>query len=152
MTRPEFQHSIRRGEASDLPSVLELLTAAGLPTADLTSADGLQLWILTAGHSPQGVIALQRFGGDGLLRSLALARDYRHRGLGRELVARLERDASADGIAQLVLLTEAAEAFFSRLGYDTIDRCLVSHQLKQSSEFRSLCPASAVCMRKSLHS
>ena len=129
MTLPDFQHAIRHGESSDLPSVLELLTAAGLPTADLTSADGLQLWILTAGDSPRGVIALERFGDDGLLRSLALAREYRHRGLGRELVARLERDARDAGIAQLVLLTETAESFFSRLGYDSIDRCLMSEPL-----------------------
>lgn len=150
MMLPDFQHAIRRGESSDLPSVLELLTAAGLPTADLTSARGLQLWILAAGHSPRGVIALERFGDDGLLRSLALACEYRRRGLGRELVARLERDARDAGIAQLVLLTETAESFFSRLGYDSIDRCLVSEPLQQSSEFRSLCPASAVCMRKAL--
>jgi len=86
---PAIEQTIRRGEPADTPSVLELLTAAGLPTADLTSADGL-------------------------LRSLAIAGEYRHRGLGRELVARLERDARADGIAQLVLLTETAESFFSR--------------------------------------
>jgi amino-acid N-acetyltransferase len=49
-----------------------------------------------------------------------------------------------------VLLTETAETFFRRLGYEAIDRHYVSEDLKQSAEFRALCPASAVCMTKSL--
>jgi amino-acid N-acetyltransferase len=47
-------------------------------------------------------------------------------------------------------LTETAEGFFRGLGYHVIDRGYVIEELKQSAEFRSLCPASAVCMTKSL--
>jgi hypothetical protein len=36
---------IRRTKPSDLTAVLQLLHTAGLPTADLTSAPGLQLWV-----------------------------------------------------------------------------------------------------------
>jgi amino-acid N-acetyltransferase len=150
MTMSSLKHRIRRGEPSDLPSVLRLLTAAGLPTADLPGAHGAQMWILLAGQSPEGVIALERFGREGLLRSLAIAPGQRRRGFGRELVARLERDALADGIAELVLLTETAESFFSAMGYHAIDRRLVSEELRQCPQFRALCPASAVCMRKTL--
>jgi hypothetical protein len=48
---------IRRGESADLPSVLALLEAAGLPTADLTSVLGLQMWVLEAKDSVLGVTA-----------------------------------------------------------------------------------------------
>jgi amino-acid N-acetyltransferase len=48
-------------------------------------------------------------------------------------------------------LTETAQAFFQRLGYTAIDRARVSDHVKQSAEFRSLCPDSAVCMSKALH-
>jgi amino-acid N-acetyltransferase len=150
MTMSSPRHSIRRGESSDLPLVLKLLTVAGLPTADLTQANNVRMWILVAGQSPRGVIALQRFGSDGLLRSLAIAPEYRQRGFGRVLVARLEHESVADGIAQLVLLTETAEVFFQKLGYLSIDRSSVSEELKKSSEFHALCPASAVCMQKRL--
>jgi len=110
------------------------------------------MWVLEARDSLLGVIALERFGTDALLRSLAVAPEYRKRGLGHELVARLEQDAQADGVEQLVLLTQTAEPFFRNLGYDIIDRRCVSEELKQSAEFRSLCPASAVCMRKAIRS
>ncbi len=110
------------------------------------------MWVLDARDSPQGVVALEHFGSKGLLRSLAIAPQYRQRGFGRELVLRLEHDAEADGVEQLVLLTETAQPFFRTLGYDVIDRRYVSKELAQSAEFRSLCPASAVCMNKVLHS
>jgi N-acetylglutamate synthase-like GNAT family acetyltransferase len=146
------QPSIRRGESADLPAVLTLLEGAGLPTADLTSFPGLQMWVLQAKDSLLGVIALEPFGTVALLRSLAVAPEYRRRGFGHKLVARLEQDAQAGGVEQLVLLTETAEPLFRSLGYDVIDRRHVNEALKQSAEFRALCPASAVCMSKALRS
>ena len=143
-----LQPTIRGGQSTDLPAALALLQGAGLPTADLPSAPVLKMWVLEASDSLVGVIALERFGADALVRSLVVAPAYRKRGFGRELVARLEQDAQADGVEQLVLLTESAEQFFRGLGYDVIDRRDVSEGLKQSAEFRSLCPASAVCMSK----
>jgi amino-acid N-acetyltransferase len=151
MTRP-LQHGIRRGLSTDIPAVLALLQGAGLPTADLKSSEGLKMWVLEARDSVVGTIALERFGTDGLLRSLAVAPEYRKCGFGRELVAGLERDAQARGVERLILLTETAESFFRSLGYEVIDRRCVSEELKQSAEFRSLCPASAVCMSKAIHS
>jgi amino-acid N-acetyltransferase len=145
---PSAQPRIRRGEPADLPAVLALLRGAGLPTADLTGNEAVQMWVLEASDSLVGVIALERFGAEGLLRSLAIAPDYRRRGLARELVVRLEQDSRANGIAQLVLLTQTAEPFFRSLGYDVLDRSHVTEALKQSAEFRNLCPASATCMSK----
>ena len=142
--------SIRRGRATDLPAVLALLEGARLPTADIASADELAMWVLEERGSIVGAIALERFGTEALLRSLAVAPEYRKRGFGRELVAQLEEGARAENIQQLVLLTETAEAFFRGLGYSVIDRRYVSGRLKQSTEFRSLCPASATCMSKIL--
>lgn len=142
---------IRRGHLADLSAVSQLLEGAGLPTADLKSAHELQTWVLEAKNSIVGVIGLERFGSEALLRSLAVAPEYRKRGLGRELVARLEQDAQADGVKHLILLTETAEPFFRGRGYAVTDRRDVSEEVKQTAEFRSLCPVSAVCMRKALY-
>jgi amino-acid N-acetyltransferase len=133
-----------------MPSVLALLRGAGLPTADLEGPLNLQVWVIKSKDSLQGVIALERFGSEGLLRSLAVAPEYRNRGLGRELVARLEHDARIDGLERLVLLTETAEPFFRSIGYQITDRDGVSEHVRQSGEFRSLCPTSAICMSKKL--
>jgi len=110
------------------------------------------MWVLLAEESLIGVVGMERFGARALLRSLAVAPSYRQRGMGHQLVARLEREAQADGVEQLVLLTETAEKFFSASGYEVIDRRHVAEEIKQSAEFRSLCPASAVCMSKLLAS
>ena len=143
--------AIRPANSDDLSSVAQLLQTAGLPTADLVSAHEIQSWVLEEKGSILGVIALECFGREALLRSLAVAPEYRKRGLGQELVARLEHDAQAQGIQKLVLLTETAQPFFQRLGYTAIDRAEVSDHVKQSAEFRSLCPVSAICMSKALH-
>jgi amino-acid N-acetyltransferase len=149
--KPLVQPSIRRGLSTDVPAMAALLQGAGLPTADLRSAQGLQLWVLEAQDRILGAIALERFSTDALLRSLIVVPEMRKRGYGYRLVAQLEQDAQADGVEQLVLLTETAEPFFRGLGYDVIDRRCASDEMKQSAEFRSLCPASAVCLRKALH-
>ena len=144
------QPIIRRGRDADLVAVLALLQEAGLPTADLASAAGLHMWVLLDNESLIGVIGMERFGARALLRSLAVAPGYRQRGMGHQLVARLEREAEADGVEQLVLLTETAEKFFRAIGFEVIERRHVPEEIKQSAEFRSLCPASAVCMSKLL--
>jgi hypothetical protein len=59
---PAQHPSIRRNQGSGLTAVLQLLRAAGLPTADLMSAPGLQLWVLETESRLVGVIDLERFG------------------------------------------------------------------------------------------
>jgi amino-acid N-acetyltransferase len=142
--------AIRRGRAADLPTVTQLLLSAGLPTGDLAGAREFHSWVLEEEGSLIGVIGLERFGHEALLRSLTVAPDHRKRGLGHELVARLEMDAQEDGVLKLVLLTETAQPFFKRLGYLVTDRGQVGDHVKQSAEFRSLCPVSAICMSKAL--
>jgi amino-acid N-acetyltransferase len=143
--------AIRRGHDVDLPAVAQLLKIAGLPTSDLASAHEFHFWVVEENGSLIGAIALERFGHEALLRSLTVAPEHRKRGLGHELVARLEMDMQTDGIRELVLLTETAQSFFQRLGYLATDRGQVSEQVKQSAEFRSLCPVSAICMSKTLN-
>jgi amino-acid N-acetyltransferase len=140
----------RRGLPTDTPAILALLASAGLPTSDISGITGLQTWVIETGDSICGVIALQAFGSEGLLRSLAVASDHRSHGIGRALVAQLERDARAAGVRKLVLLTQTAESFFRNLGYQSMDRHQVSAEIQQCAEFQTLCPASASCMAKIL--
>jgi N-acetylglutamate synthase-like GNAT family acetyltransferase len=143
--------AIRRGQSSDLASIAELLRAAGLPTADLASAPGLRAWVLEIDGELSGTVALEGTEARSrLLRSLVIVPAHQRRGFGHELVARVERDARAEGVERLVLLTQTAQALFDRLGYEVIERASAPEPLRQSAEFRSLCPTSAVCMAKRL--
>ncbi len=63
-----------------------------------------------------------------------------------------EQEARTRSVEVLVLLTETTEAFFKRHGFAIIEREYVPDEIKKSAEFQSLCPASAVCMTKSLPS
>jgi amino-acid N-acetyltransferase len=143
---------IRRGHGTDLAAVVALLKGFGLPTNDLASASDLRLWVVEAEHSVFGVIGMERFGTCALLRSLAVAPSHQKRGIGHQLVAHLEKEAQSDRVEQLVLLTEAAETFFRAIGYEVTDRRYIPDEIRRTAEFSSLCPASALCMTKSLPS
>ena len=147
---PSLQPAIRPGHSADLAAVIALLEGAGLPTDDLTTASDLHLWVLEAGGDVVGAIGIERFGASALLRSLVIAPAYQRHGFGARLVAQLEHEIRGRGVQQLILLTETAESFFRRRGYDVIERRHVPGNVRRSAEFRALCPASAVCMTKVL--
>jgi amino-acid N-acetyltransferase len=141
---------LRASNRSDFANVSALLSDAGLPTQDLASAVGLRFWVAEQGSSIVGAVGLEPYGAAGLLRSLAVAAPFRAHGLGSLLVERLEHEAQVEGMQVLILLTETAEPFFRRRGYEAIDREYVPEEVKHSAEFASLCPASAICMTKTL--
>jgi len=133
----------------DLAQIRRLLNDAGLPTGDLESAP-LRFWVARRGESITGAVALERYGAEGLLRSLVVDAPARGDGVGRALVARLEAEAGLAGVSTLVLLTQTAAAYFAGLGYAPLDRAAVPGNVGRSAQFSSLCPASAACLSKSL--
>lgn len=141
--------TIRTATDDDLPRILALLTQASLPTEDL--ADAMATFLVDERDGAlAGVIGLQRFGQAGLLRSLAVAPAYQGQGIARRLVVALETEARLQEIDALYLLTQTAERFFTLQAFEALPREQAPAGLQASAEFRSLCPASAVCMGKRL--
>jgi N-acetylglutamate synthase-like GNAT family acetyltransferase len=140
---------IERATDSDLQRVRELLAEAGLPVDDLGTAD-IGFWVARDEMGISGAVGVERFGTSGLLRSLVVADRDRKRGTGSALIQALESSVRANGIRMLVLLTQTAESFFEKRGYTVTPREQVPDPVRQSAEFRTLCPASAVCMSKAL--
>ncbi len=140
---------VRRASPADAPAIRGLLVAAQLPVADLDGAN-VQFWVVGDGSLLIGAIGLERAGAAGLLRSLVVAPSAQNGGVGRDLVTALEDGARAAGLNELVLLTQTAESFFRRRGFATADRAHVPEGIGALAEFRSLCPASAICMRMPL--
>lgn len=140
---------IRAATPADLAALTALLASASLPVADL---DGQRIHFLVAEIDAQlvGVIGVEALVPEGLLRSLAVSPALHGSGLGRRLVQALEAHAAHHGIEHLTLLTETAVPFFSRLGYLQQPREQVTEAIRTTSEFRALCPASAICMHKQL--
>ncbi len=134
----------------DLPAVRRLLREAGLPERDVTAPLLANFLLARRGRRLAGVVGLELLGRYGLLRSLAVASPFRGRGLGLELTRSLEQHARWLGIERLYLLTTTAEAFFAAHGYRTVPRDDLPAAVQGTTEYRALCPASAVCMVKRL--
>jgi amino-acid N-acetyltransferase len=64
-----------------------------------------------------GSVGVERYGLSALLRSLAVAPEYRGQGLGRALVERPLQEAREQGVKRIVLLTETAPEFFPKFGF-----------------------------------
>jgi amino-acid N-acetyltransferase len=97
-----------------------------------------------------GLVGLQVFDTIGLLRSLVVAKNARSSGLGGKLVGAIEAAAQTAGIDELWLLTIDAEKFFSRHGYEFAARKDAPDSIRQTDEFRELCPDNAHLMYKSV--
>ncbi len=130
-------------------AIRALLEASALPIADLAEAD-IRFYGLTAGSELTAVVGLEPRGEAALLRSLAVRPALRGGGAGTRLVRAAEQAAGASGLRELWLLTTTAEPFFRRHGYRVVPRDSAPAGLKATSEFRDICPASAVCMMKPL--
>lgn len=130
-------------------AVRSLLTAADLPVSDLP--DELEHFLACGSReSPDGLVGLELYGPDALLRSLVVSPAMRGRGCGKALVDAVEAYARDAAVQRIFLLTETAEAFFASLGYELVSRDEAPEAIRGSSEFSSLCPASAAFMRKTL--
>ena len=79
-----------------------------------------------------------------------MAPDQRGTGVGTSLVHAVEGLARDRGATSLILLTETAEPWFSRLGYAVIDRSKVPVDVARSVEFETACSTSAVAMQRAL--
>lgn len=130
------------------PAVEALLADSGLPVSDLAAQPALHLLGARLNGKLVGVVGIEAYENVGLLRSLAVAGDFRHGGYGRALVAHAENLASQLGIQALYLLTTTAASFFARQGYEPVPRSTAPQAITKTAQFAGLCPASSVFMRK----
>jgi amino-acid N-acetyltransferase len=117
-----------------------LLADANLPVSDLTNRHLEHFFFTGSAESPTGLVGLEIFGSDALLRSLVVSAGARAAGLGSWLVRHAEDYASARHV----------RAIYLRLGYRRIDRSQAPPSIRSSREFASLCPASSALMMRQL--
>ena len=143
--------SIRSGSADDWGVVRDLLTTAALPVDDLDAACMERFMIAESAQGDIiGAIGIEPHNDVALLRSLVISADARQGGVGRALVERLEALAASIGVREVWLLTLDADSFFARLGYETQSRDAAPGSIRGTEEFATLCPGSAVLMRRRL--
>lgn len=132
-------------------AAVALLAAEGLPVQDLTDEHLEHFFYAGPDESPTGLVGLEMYGADALLRSLVVGADARAKGLGSALVRHAEDYASAHRVQAVYLLTATARSFFERLGYRRADRAQAPPSIQSTREFAGLCPANAAFMIKRLN-
>jgi len=131
-------------------TAVALLQAQGLPVSDIADEHLEHFFFVGSDASPTGLVGLELYGADALLRSLVVGENARGQGLGSALIDHAEQYAASNNVRSIYLLTTTAETFFKRLGYGRIDRSQAPSAIKQTPEFAGLCPASSAFMVKSL--
>lgn len=137
--------TLRAALDDDLGAVEQLLVASGLPVTGV--AEALCSFIVAESDGRLvGVVGLEVCNEHALLRSTAVAADWRDRGLGRQLVERIIAEAESRDIRALYLLTTTAERYFPSFGFVKTIREAVPESVRATGEFVSACPASATVM------
>ena len=137
--------ALRRATPADLGAVEALLTASKLPLDGVAASFG-DFVVAESDGALVGVAGLEVCCDNALLRSVAVAPEWRTRGLGRALVTRVISDAEARGIRALYLLTTTAEHYFPSFGFSVVSRDQVPADIAATKEFTGACPASATVM------
>jgi len=119
----------------DWPKIKALLLESGLPYEDIETAQLKHFLVIRDGERIAAVVGLEPFGFAALLRSLAVAPNYRRFGFASNLLARIEEYAREKDIEDLYLLTMTAVSFFEQRGYQKIDRKDVPEVIQATSEF-----------------
>ena len=133
----------------DLREIRALLGQLHLPLAGVDEHLAAML-VAREGEQIVGTAALELYAGGALLRSVAVEPRRQRQQLGHQLTEAALQLATARGANTVYLLTTTAERFFPRFGFEQIDREQVPPSVRQSVEFQSACPASAIVMRKQL--
>ena len=136
---------------ADTPAIVGLLERCELPIVGV--AENLHAFAV-ARH--EGVVVgasgVETYGSSGLLRSVAVERSSRGHGVGASLLAHVVARAEREGLSALYLLTTTARAYFERHGFTLCPREEAPAGIRESWEFRTGCPDSAVFMRRVLGS
>lgn len=130
--------------------IMQLLSAAQLPIADLINESITELFAQFHDATPVGVIGLERHGKFGLLRSLAVAKAAQKKGIATQLIRDLETYAASTGIGELYLLTTTASRLFETLGYTQLERAFVPGSIVATKQYSGLCPSTAIVLGKKL--
>ena len=129
--------------------VLNLLSTSKLSTDDLPiTLDNF--YVAIEDDIVAGVAALEVYGNYGLLRSVAVSPFAQNKGIAAHLLNQIETVATGRGLEGIYLLTETAADYFDNHGYEHIARMDVPDVIKESPQFKQVCPESATVMKKSL--
>ena len=145
MTKTQFV--LKKATPDTLPALQRFLTDMKLPVSDLP-ADLSGFTLAFEGDELVGTAGMELLGSIGLLRSVAVAETHRSKQLGRQLFAAALDHARAHGVQEVFLITNTADAYFEKNGFQRVERSEAPVEIAGTAQFAGLCPASAVVMKR----
>jgi amino-acid N-acetyltransferase len=147
MYKPESTYQIRLAQPNDQKIIPTLLLGYKLP---LDGLENTKLWILQLKNGEvAGIAGLEVYCDQGLLRSVAVVDGMRNHGYGAILTKHVISEAKKESIPDLFLLTTTAPTFFNKFGFKNENREKIIGGIRNSVEFKSACPKTAILMRLS---
>jgi amino-acid N-acetyltransferase len=141
------QYMINRIKTTEeLETLKSLLKECQLPHEDITLDNNTFLGYYDSTGQLIASGGLEFHGASALLRSVAVKELFRNQALGKKILDDLFKKAADKKVTSIYLLTETAHEYFLKKGFKDTSRDEVPEELKKSSEFSSVCPASAKCM------
>lgn len=142
--------TIRIATKSDAPAIESLLLASQLPATGVKESVA-NFFVAEDKGKLAGVGGFEICSGNtGLLRSFAVLPEYRNMGIAKQLFEQVIAHARQSGISGLYLLTTTAQGYFTKLGFASIARARAPETIRNTQQFRKLCPDSAVLMFRSV--
>jgi UDP-N-acetylmuramate: L-alanyl-gamma-D-glutamyl-meso-diaminopimelate ligase len=134
----EIGDAMRPARVDDLEAIGALLESVGLiePVGEeqITS-----FFTLKNERGLVGTVALEVYGDDSILHSLAVDKDARNSGYGWMLADMAVSQARWRGVRRIYLLTETASDFFAaKFGFRVVDRSTMSKAVSQSETFQRI--------------
>ncbi|MCU0391257.1 MAG: GNAT family N-acetyltransferase [Thermoflexibacter sp.] len=122
------------------------LVLAHLPYADLR--EDTDKYLAYCQNDLVGTIGLEWYGRYVLLRSLSVHESYRSAGIGRQIIAEIEKIVQSKNGIGIFLLTESAKDFFVKNAYTVINRQSIPQEVLSAPQFVATCPSTATAMVK----
>jgi UDP-N-acetylmuramate: L-alanyl-gamma-D-glutamyl-meso-diaminopimelate ligase len=122
----------------DIAEVRALIKSVDLDWQDVRDEDWRNFYVLLNETGLVGCVAIEVFGEDAVLRSLAVKPDARGNGYGWMLADTAINQTRRRGVRRLYLVTEkfASDFFAEKHGFRVVDQSLVAPDVVQSSSFK----------------
>ena len=132
-----------------LVEIEKLLIENNLPVDDIQNP-AILFFTVSEDEELVGVIGLEKYESIALLRSLAVAEKSKGKGIGKRLVDHFLNWCLESGVSEIYLLTTTADQYFLKNGFLIVSREDVPEVIKGTSQFKGICPSSAVVLAKKL--
>jgi arsenate reductase len=132
------------------PALIAALKAADLPVDDLEESNRHFFSYRSLAGTLLGFGGYEIYGKDAFLRSIVVLPAGRGKKIGRNLVPLLTYRAFRQGARAAWLLTTTAPDFFEKIGFKRRSRDDAPASILETRQAKTLCPASAVLMSRSI--